>query len=187
MRHVIPKNVSSDGGIAGGAIKQRNAVEAGIYIFVCFLVFKSILFFLPIIAKLITFTIVGIMPAAVMLIGIADQSAVEFVTTKLRYMRRKDIIPYVIQTENIEDDPKTLVEKYQRKFDAKSKKKEEKQEQYIRELEFVINDPSSSKRQKKKASKRLAKEEKIQKAEENRLLKAQQKKAKKQKKKEKKK
>lgn len=148
MRHVIPKNVSNDGGIMGGAFKKRNAAEAAIYLLLCIFVFKA-LFFVPLLPRLIAFGVVALIPSAVMLVGIADQSLVEFLSTMIRYRRRKDIIPYLIQVENPEETPDTLVGRWEKKKEDKKRRKEEKKAQKQRVKEFDKLNKDSSKQQKK--------------------------------------
>jgi len=120
--HIIPVNVSQDGGWLGGMVKKRNAIEAFVVIMLGLLVCVAILGFLPALVRVIIFFILFMLPAVVAIVGINDQSASEYVITSIKYRNANDIVPYLIQTENAPDEKLSLAQKIERLFTARGDK-----------------------------------------------------------------
>lgn len=88
MRVPIPPNYNDDGNILGGILKKRNAVEAGVYLALIFLLYK--LFFSGNIFVLSLFILLALFGAFIFAIGLGDQSVCTFLGLKIRYKFVKD-------------------------------------------------------------------------------------------------
>ena len=90
MRVPIYPNFDDNGGLFGGLIKKRNAVEAGAFLVFLFLVYK--IFFRFSILALSIFIIIAVLGAATLLVGLGDQSFCSVLMNKIKYRKEKTVV-----------------------------------------------------------------------------------------------
>lgn len=103
MRAVIPPNFDDNGGVLGGLVRKKNAVEAGV-----FLAISMILFFLALtrigsIFLSAVLLMVAICGSAFFAIGIGDESVISFVISAMRYRRKKEVATLMMPSDNLHD------------------------------------------------------------------------------------
>ena len=146
--HIIPINTGSNGNIAGGMLKKRNCFEAVVVLILGFLLFKVALFAVPFLIKTVLFIIFVGVPVGVTLFGIGDNSLFEFLMIQIRYIRKRDMLPYKIQTFEEEEEKIGFFER------RKLKKKEKK------ELKKAKKNAKKQKKATKKFDKKVQKRKK---------------------------
>ena len=92
MRVIIPPNFNDNGRILGGFVKKQNAVEAGIFAALMYVIIKAVYSAtssIPVVALLVLITAaIGIF----LLIGLDDQSLFTIARDQIRYNRRKTVV-----------------------------------------------------------------------------------------------
>lgn len=160
-KHIIPVNISADGNLFGGAIKKRNAIEAAGILLIGVAILKFILFALPFIIKACVYFLISIVPAVLALIGIGDQSMLEWISNTRSYRKGKDVIPFLIPTQEEEEEEYTddILEQYAIKFEKKKKKRRERAEKKRQEKQRAREEKLARKREKElaRASRKLEK------------------------------
>lgn len=103
MRAVIPPNFDDNGGVLGGLVKKRNAVEAGI-----FLALFAILFFVSLsnigsILLSALILVIGVIGTVFLAIGIGDESVSQFIFTTIKYRRSREIATLMMPSNEDHD------------------------------------------------------------------------------------
>lgn len=90
MRVPIPPNFDDNGGLMGGLVKKRNAVEAGVFLALLFLLYKIFFKFNIFILSIVI--IIAVLGAAMLLIGLGDQSFCTVLFNRLKYRKSKTVV-----------------------------------------------------------------------------------------------
>ena len=91
MRAYIPPNLDDNGGAFGGFVRKRNAVEAGIYLGLIFLLLKAFSKILSPIVLIILFTVLGVPGAIIFLAGIDGKPVSREIKNRIHYKKTKGI------------------------------------------------------------------------------------------------
>jgi len=91
MRAYIPPNLDDNGGVLGGLVKKRNALEAFIYIGFILLLVKILMPILSPIVLIITFVVLGLPGTILFLAGIDGQPISRMVIRRIRYKKNKGV------------------------------------------------------------------------------------------------
>lgn len=92
MKVYIPQNFDDNGGVFGGLVKKRNAVEAGVFAGILFILARIIYAFFPSLMLMAVLIILGILGVAFLLCGFGDQSLMTIVADQIRYNKTKGVI-----------------------------------------------------------------------------------------------
>lgn len=91
MRAYIPPNLDDNGGVLGGLVKKRNALEALIYIGFILLLVKILIPVVSPIVLIIAFVVLGIPGTILFLAGIDGQPISRMVIRRIRYKKNKGV------------------------------------------------------------------------------------------------
>lgn len=91
MRAYIPPNLDDNGGVLGGLVKKRNALEALIYIGFILLLVKILIPVVSPIVLIIAFVVLGIPGAILFLAGIDGQPISRMVIRRIKYKKNKGV------------------------------------------------------------------------------------------------
>lgn len=89
MRAYIPPNFDDDGGFFWGLVKKRNAVEAGVYLGILYILFKLFINIFSPLFVISVFLILGFAGSFFLLAGFDGRSLTEIVMINLKYRRSK--------------------------------------------------------------------------------------------------
>lgn len=89
MRAYIPPNFDDDGGFFWGLVKKRNAIEAGAYLGILYILFKIFINILPPIFMISALLVLGFAGGFFLIIGFDGRSLTEIFLINLKYQRTK--------------------------------------------------------------------------------------------------
>jgi hypothetical protein len=120
--YIIPGNYEDSGGVLGGAIKLRNAIEAIVIGYILFKVGSIVLSSLDVTIRIILFVALVLPVVLLCLIGIKGDSLTQYLTNVVMFRKRKRSLSYkLINTDDTYTIPPELQESKKKKKNILSK------------------------------------------------------------------